>query len=80
MHLLRLIKTKHHSNSYESYKKVWCNFHSISLHIQCKKIWGLVRGAGDREFTVILLITLDFQHFLTYELPRNPYIIERATS
>ena len=29
-----------------------------------------------RSFTVILLITLDFQHFLTQALRNNLYIIE----
>ena len=29
-----------------------------------------------RSFTVILLIILDFQHFLPYALRYNPYIIE----
>ena len=29
-----------------------------------------------RGFTVILLITFDFQHFLTKTLHHNPYMIE----
>ena len=29
-----------------------------------------------RRFTVILLITFEFQHFLTEALHHNPYIIE----
>ena len=29
-----------------------------------------------QRFAVILLITFDFQHFLTLELGHNPYILE----
>ena len=40
--------------------------------MQHKKKYG---GRGDREL-VILLITFDFQYFLTQELQPNPYKIE----
>ena len=57
--------------SYNSLNK--CNFFNVGriftpeVFIQSKKVWGMRSVTFDipRSFTVILLISFDFRHFLT---------------